>query len=59
MNQITLHDKSLVKKKREETATVSGLDCGLIPELLDCVVDDKPVPKSPFHSDEQQSVKSA
>ena len=43
-------------KKREEAATTPVLDCGLIPELLDSVVDNKPVPKDPVLSDEQQSI---
>ena len=43
-----------LRNKREEVATAPVLDCGLIPELLDYVVDDKSVPKVPLLSDEQR-----
>ena len=46
------------EKKREEAATNPVLDSGSVPELLDCVVDIKPVPKFPSLLDEEQSIKS-
>ena len=48
-----------LKKKQEEAATAPVLDYGSIPELLDCLVDNKPMPRVPSLSDEQQSIKSA
>ena len=39
-----------LRKKREEATTAPAMDCGLIPDLLDCVVDNRPVPKVPMLS---------
>ena len=33
------------RKKIEQATTAPALNCGLIPDLLDYLVDDKPVPK--------------
>ena len=44
-----------LRKKRKEAMAVPALDCGLIPVLLDYLVNDKPVPKDPLPTNKQTS----